>query len=157
MEENMQQGNANNFWLNFSTYFLNKSFVKLHNIFSNELMFVTIFFSVSTMIGNLRNMATDMGTEVQNQNSQLDRINLKVMIFFLLALIFVSFLKKKDLFQERFYYDITINSWSNLENSKDIYLLNKIARSAKHIIIFILKEEGMILLQLCILSNYQKF
>ena len=57
---------------------------------------------VSTMIGNLRNMATDMGTEVQNQNSQLDRINLKVMIFFLLPLIFVS-LKKIDLFQERFY------------------------------------------------------
>ena len=57
---------------------------------------------VSTMIGNLRNMATDMGTEVQNQNSQLDRINLKVMIFFLLPLIFVSFFKK-DLFQEIFY------------------------------------------------------
>ena len=33
---------------------------------------------VSTMIGNLRNMATDMGTEVGNQNAQLDRINLKV-------------------------------------------------------------------------------
>jgi hypothetical protein len=33
---------------------------------------------VSTMIGNLRNMASDMGTEVSNQNSQLDRINLKV-------------------------------------------------------------------------------
>ena len=33
---------------------------------------------VSTMIGNLRNMAQDMGTEVTNQNSQLDRINLKV-------------------------------------------------------------------------------
>ena len=76
--------------------------MKLQNIFSNELMLVTIFFTVSTMIGNLRNMATDMGTEVQNQNAQLDRINLKVMIFFLLALIFVSFLKK-DLFQERFY------------------------------------------------------
>ena len=76
--------------------------MKLHNIFSNELMLVTIFFTVSTMIGNLRNMATDMGTEVQNQNSQLDRINLKVMIFFLLPLIFVSF-KKIDLFQERFY------------------------------------------------------
>ena len=30
------------------------------------------------MIGNLRNMATDMGTEVENQNRQLDRINLKV-------------------------------------------------------------------------------
>lgn len=35
------------------------------------------------MIGNLRNMATDMGTEVQNQNHQLDRINLKVRFFFL--------------------------------------------------------------------------
>ena len=34
---------------------------------------------VSTMIGNLRNMAQDMGTEVSNQNSQLDRINLKVL------------------------------------------------------------------------------
>ena len=33
---------------------------------------------VSTMIGNLRNMAQDMGTEVSNQNSQLDRINQKV-------------------------------------------------------------------------------
>ena len=33
---------------------------------------------VSTMIGNLRNMATDMGTEVENQNRQLDRINMKV-------------------------------------------------------------------------------
>lgn len=33
---------------------------------------------VSTMIGNLRNMAADMGTEVANQNNQLDRINLKV-------------------------------------------------------------------------------
>ncbi len=33
---------------------------------------------VSTMIGNLRNMAADMGTEVENQNRQLDRINLKV-------------------------------------------------------------------------------
>ena len=33
---------------------------------------------VSTMIGNLRNMATDMGVEVQNQNQQLDRIVIKV-------------------------------------------------------------------------------
>ena len=37
---------------------------------------------VSTMIGNLRNMAQDMGTEVSNQNAQLDRINLKVMQFY---------------------------------------------------------------------------
>lgn len=32
---------------------------------------------VSTMIGNLRNMAIDMGSEIQQQNSQLDRINQK--------------------------------------------------------------------------------
>ena len=38
---------------------------------------------VSTMIGNLRNMAQDMGTEVSNQNSQLDRINLKVLLIYL--------------------------------------------------------------------------
>jgi len=33
---------------------------------------------VSTMVGNLRNMAIDMGSEIGNQNAQLDRINLKV-------------------------------------------------------------------------------
>jgi synaptosomal-associated protein 25 len=33
---------------------------------------------VSTMVGNLRNMAIDMGSEISNQNAQLDRINLKV-------------------------------------------------------------------------------
>jgi len=32
---------------------------------------------VSTMIGNLRNMAIDMGSEIQSQNNQVDRINLK--------------------------------------------------------------------------------
>jgi len=30
---------------------------------------------VSSMIGNLRNMAIDMGTEISNQNRQLERIN----------------------------------------------------------------------------------
>lgn len=33
---------------------------------------------VSTMVGNLRNMAIDMGSEVEGQNRQIDRINLKV-------------------------------------------------------------------------------
>ena len=33
---------------------------------------------VSTMVGNLRNMAIDMSTEVGNQNRQLDRIHEKV-------------------------------------------------------------------------------
>jgi synaptosomal-associated protein 25 len=32
---------------------------------------------VSTMIGNLRNMAIDMGSEIGSQNQQLDRINQK--------------------------------------------------------------------------------
>ena len=46
---------------------------------------------VSTMIGNLRNMAQDMGTEVSNQNSQLDRINLKVFFIYLIIFIRNSF------------------------------------------------------------------
>lgn len=33
---------------------------------------------VNTMIGNLRNMALDMGSELENQNRMVDRINLKV-------------------------------------------------------------------------------
>lgn len=33
---------------------------------------------VNTMIGNLRNMAIDMGSELENQNRQVDRINRKV-------------------------------------------------------------------------------
>lgn len=36
---------------------------------------------VSTMVGNLRNMAIDMSTEVSNQNRQLDRIHEKVRLF----------------------------------------------------------------------------
>ncbi|XP_059488075.1 synaptosomal-associated protein 25 isoform X2 [Neocloeon triangulifer] len=32
---------------------------------------------VNTMIGNLRNMALDMGSELENQNRQVDRINRK--------------------------------------------------------------------------------
>ena len=48
---------------------------------------------VSTMIGNLRNMAQDMGTEVENQNRQLDRINLKVNTQFE-----ISTIKKVEIF-----------------------------------------------------------
>ena len=33
---------------------------------------------VATMVGNLRNMAIDMGGEIETQNRQLDRINRKV-------------------------------------------------------------------------------
>lgn len=37
---------------------------------------------VNTMIGNLRNMALDMGSELENQNRQVSRINMKVFPFF---------------------------------------------------------------------------
>jgi len=33
---------------------------------------------VSNMVGNLRNMAIDMNSELSNQNVQLDRINMMV-------------------------------------------------------------------------------
>jgi len=33
---------------------------------------------VSNMIGNLRNMAVDMGNEIEGQNKQVDRIHQKV-------------------------------------------------------------------------------
>ena len=36
---------------------------------------------VNTMIGNLRNMALDMGSELENQNRQVDRINRKVTLY----------------------------------------------------------------------------
>ena len=36
---------------------------------------------VSTMIGNLRNMACDMGNEIENQNNQIERIKGKVRSF----------------------------------------------------------------------------
>lgn len=40
---------------------------------------------VNTMIGNLRNMALDMGSELENQNRQIGRINRKVRIIILLS------------------------------------------------------------------------
>lgn len=39
---------------------------------------------VNTMIGNLRNMALDMGSELENQNRQVDRINRKVWYGFII-------------------------------------------------------------------------
>lgn len=41
---------------------------------------------VNTMIGNLRNMALDMGSELENQNRQVSRINMKVFLFFIIFL-----------------------------------------------------------------------
>lgn len=45
---------------------------------------------VNTMIGNLRNMALDMGSELENQNKQIDRINRKVGINFILCIRFLD-------------------------------------------------------------------
>jgi uncharacterized membrane protein YoaK (UPF0700 family) len=46
---------------------------------------------VNTMIGNLRNMAIDMGSELENQNRQIDRINRKVQNCILILLVFPCF------------------------------------------------------------------
>lgn len=43
---------------------------------------------VNTMIGNLRNMALDMGSELENQNRQVDRINRKVIYYFTKFMLF---------------------------------------------------------------------
>jgi archaellum component FlaC len=53
---------------------------------------------VNTMIGNLRNMALDMGSELENQNRQVDRINRKVSVNKLL----VSFLRRIIRVKEEF-------------------------------------------------------
>lgn len=45
---------------------------------------------VSSIIGNLKNMAIDMGSEIDSQNQQVDRINKKV-IFFLILYEFCKF------------------------------------------------------------------
>ena len=40
---------------------------------------------VSNMIGNLRNMAVDMGNEIEGQNRQIDRIHQKVSQYYRLS------------------------------------------------------------------------
>ena len=42
--------------------------------------------AVGGILGNLKSMATDMGAEIEKQNSQLDRINDKVHFYFILKL-----------------------------------------------------------------------
>lgn len=46
---------------------------------------------VSGMISNLRNMAVDMGNELESQNRQIDRINQKVSFFLKIFFLFFSF------------------------------------------------------------------
>ena len=75
---------------------------------------------VSTMIGNLRNMAQDMGTEVSNQNSQLDRINLKVLPLFdhiYLSIYIVTFLVV-------FYNHCTFHLFQGASNESRVKMAN---------------------------------
>lgn len=58
---------------------------------------------VNTMIGNLRNMALDMGSELENQNRQIDRINRKV--------------RSID-FSSSFSCNLLINCFSTVTNTK---------------------------------------
>jgi hypothetical protein len=57
---------------------------------------------VNTMIGNLRNMALDMGSELENQNRQIDRINRKVIITFSTVLFYFIFLCLYQIFIDHF-------------------------------------------------------
>lgn len=55
---------------------------------------------VNTMIGNLRNMALDMGSELENQNRQVDRINRKVgTSLFDYHLVHIVFMKTDNYFR----------------------------------------------------------
>lgn len=55
---------------------------------------------VNTMIGNLRNMALDMGSELENQNRMVERINAKVRVYNINSLLYslrnsIQSIKKK--------------------------------------------------------------
>ena len=45
--------------------------------------------AVGGILGNLKNMASDMGEEIEKQNKQLDRINEKVIVVFLLLFFYI--------------------------------------------------------------------
>ena len=49
--------------------------------------------AVGGILGNLKNMATDMGAEIEKQNQQLDRINDKVIFLFFVARSHYTFAK----------------------------------------------------------------
>ena len=54
--------------------------------------------AVGGILGNLKSMATDMGAEIEKQNSQLDRINDKVHV------LLFYFLNYAYCFKEGFFY-----------------------------------------------------
>lgn len=60
------------------TNYLSKFIIRITNDAREDEMEENVG-QVNTMIGNLRNMALDMGSELENQNRQIDRINRKVL------------------------------------------------------------------------------
>ena len=55
--------------------------------------------AVGGILGNLKSMATDMGAEIEKQNSQLDRINDKVHVLLFYFETMLTFLRKGFLFR----------------------------------------------------------
>ena len=47
--------------------------------------------AVGSVLGNLKNMAADMGDEISRQNKQLERIDRKVIILFFLFCLFLYY------------------------------------------------------------------
>ena len=60
------------------------------NFFSLKCLFILLLIQrqVANIVGNLKSMAMDMGNEIDTQNRQLDRINAKVMTYFVLEFLF---------------------------------------------------------------------
>jgi len=81
---------------------------------------------VNTMIGNLRNMALDMGSELENQNRQVSRINMKV--FFDLYYLFginIILSKKKLLLRKNYIIDTLLANLYRIDCILlRIYILN---------------------------------
>ena len=72
---------------------------------------------VSGMIGNLRNMAVDMGNEIESQNRQLDRINVKVRtilrrIIHLILTSFIFIINKKCVLMQKGEYIVIFTNTS---------------------------------------------
>ena len=58
--------------------FLSGTFIYLEVLFLHNICFLTCS-QVANIVGNLKSMAIDMGNEIDTQNRQLDRINVKVL------------------------------------------------------------------------------
>ena len=60
------------------------------NFFDLKCLFILLLIQrqVANIVGNLKSMAMDMGNEIDTQNRQLDRINAKVMTYFVLEFLF---------------------------------------------------------------------